>query len=367
MLRKRLYRGFHDSIVTLNVERISVVSFCAILFQFVGLLDNRFSSYEYLYIGCVLVIAICVIFMFMVKIVLENIKASNRFLKGFYMAFWILLCAGMYPFYYIDVVSTGQPLYSLIFCGVFIIAPVFTVVESSIVFAVYMAVNMLAASVGEAQWTYYLYIGTLAIAGFLFSYYGQNQYISLIRHLETETNQDFLTGILNRRAGYERSKIMLELCKRHQEVCGIIIADIDHFKDYNDTYGHYEGDEVLVKVARCIEGCFSRVSDVVFRYGGEEFVMCISVAKEEDILMMAEKVRRSVEEMEIKVPNTDVSNYLTISVGVASYLPEEDVGIMESELIQCADRELYKAKASTRNTVYYRGESLEARKSRTGN
>lgn len=364
MQRKRLYRGFHDSIVTLNVERISVVSFCAILFQFVGLLDARFNDYNYLYVGCVLVIAVCVVYMFLSKIVLENIKASNRFLKGFYLSFWILLCAGMYPFYYIDVVSTGQPLYSLIFCGVFIIAPVFTIYESTIVFFVYMVVNMLSATLGEADAVYYLYIGVMAIAGVLFSYYGQNQYMSLIRHLEEETNMDFLTGILNRRAGYDRSKIMLELCKRHQEVCGIIIADIDHFKDYNDSYGHYEGDEVLVRVAKCIEGCFSRVSDVVFRYGGEEFVVCLSVSKEDDLLMMAEKVRSSVENLKIKASNTETSDYLTISIGVSSYLPEEDVGIMESELIQCADRELYKAKAGSRNVIYYRGESLQARNNR---
>lgn len=353
---RNLYRGMHKPLVNLNMQRVLIVSFCVILFQIVVLFDDSYIQNKFFYLGCAVLLSVSLVYIFFIKFVFENIKLSDGPIRMIYLSYWVAICLGFFPYFYMDAIDGVRPMWGIIFASILVIAPVFRVWETSIVIAVFFSTNMLAAYLNEAVWYYYLYIGIVSIASVLFSYYSHGQYIALLSKFEEETNTDPLTKLFNRRAGFEKAKVMVEICKRHQEVCAVLIADIDHFKDFNDTYGHYAGDDALIKVADTIKKCFLRNSDICFRYGGEEFVVCYSVAQKDDALMLAEKLRAAVENLKIKSGSNTEGEFLTISVGVALYIPGDDMSISDFELIRAADDELYLAKNASRNAVFYNGE-----------
>lgn len=127
------------------------------------------------------------------------------------------------------------------------------------------------------------------------------------------------------------------------------MLDIDFFKKYNDTYGHLQGDICLKEVATTLAKSVHCSSDVVARYGGEEFAIILPDINERDAYKIAEKIRRNIEQLQIAHRNSDISNFVTISIGVASLKP--DLETEAEELINVADQMLYKAKASGRNRV----------------
>ena len=130
------------------------------------------------------------------------------------------------------------------------------------------------------------------------------------------------------------------------------MIDIDFFKDYNDTFGHYMGDNALVSVAKIIQDVFARKSDIVFRYGGEEFAVCASVNSIENLEKLAEKLRHAVESAMIEAGNKKVSDTLTVSIGATAYIPgETDEMLDENFMFSFADMALYEAKQAGRNRV----------------
>ena len=133
--------------------------------------------------------------------------------------------------------------------------------------------------------------------------------------------------------------------RRHNQPFSLIMMDIDNFKTFNDTYGHQLGDEVLKNVARTIKK-ISRAVDVPARYGGEEFILILPETDTIGALVAAEKIRRSVEELEISY---DIENlHLTISLGIATFPTQAD---NKESLIKSADRALYTAKRAGKNRV----------------
>lgn len=135
--------------------------------------------------------------------------------------------------------------------------------------------------------------------------------------------------------------------KRQQYEISLLLLDIDYFKKVNDTYGHLAGDGCLAAVGSLIDSMFNRPSDVVARYGGEEFVVVLPYVNEESAFTVAEQVRQKVEECEFEAEGHALN--VTISIGVATLLPEEDFD--PRDLIGWADQALYEAKASGRNRV----------------
>jgi diguanylate cyclase (GGDEF)-like protein/PAS domain S-box-containing protein len=148
---------------------------------------------------------------------------------------------------------------------------------------------------------------------------------------------DPLTGIPNRRFLDIMLGKGLARANRYREPLAVVMADIDHFKKFNDTHGHIEGDKLLTQVAAFIANGI-RQTDMVARYGGEEFLIMLPDAKREDACLIAERIRREIE----------ARTCVTISLGVATYHPEKD---SKEDLIQKADQALYRAKQSGRNQV----------------
>lgn len=162
--------------------------------------------------------------------------------------------------------------------------------------------------------------------------------------LENAALKDKLTGLFNRYALDALFEKMLQRVNREQTGYCVLLIDIDHFKDFNDQYGHLIGDEVLKHIAKIIEGSF-RTYDLVCRWGGEEFLVALEGTRVSDAKNMAEILRKKIENTPLHFAGLDLS--VTVSIGVARY--EEGEGY-ESTLNK-ADIALYASKASGRNKV----------------
>jgi len=172
----------------------------------------------------------------------------------------------------------------------------------------------------------------------------QRLIINQIKAIEELGLRDPLTGIANRR-GFD-TRIHLEWLRamRDQTSLSLAIADIDHFKAYNDNYGHVQGDVLLRALAKQIVAMLKRPADFVARWGGEEFVIMLPNTNLKGAIQHSEEIRKSVEKMII--PNLPSA---TVSVGVASMMPTINSSI--EEFFTMADKALYQAKNSGRNKV----------------
>lgn len=163
------------------------------------------------------------------------------------------------------------------------------------------------------------------------------------------SERDELTGIANRR----KFDVMWQYeCKRVSRLgtsLAVIMIDIDHFKDYNDCYGHQSGDACLQQVAKAMENKVQRASDLVARYGGEEFVVILSGISEVNAREMAESLRTSVEALAIPHLKNTAASVVTISLGLAFW--SSDMEHTSVSLLAEADSKLYQAKRAGRNQV----------------
>ena len=166
----------------------------------------------------------------------------------------------------------------------------------------------------------------------------------LIEQLDTLARTDELTGILNRRSFLELGTLELQRARRHRIPLGVLMADIDFFKNVNDHYGHDTGDKVLVKVSAVLKDMLRSI-DILGRYGGEEFVALLPGADALASFAAAERCREAVEKMAFSSDENPLD--ITISIGVHSRITGEDTAIQD--MIACADRALYQAKNSGRN------------------
>jgi len=155
---------------------------------------------------------------------------------------------------------------------------------------------------------------------------------------------DPLTGALNRAALDTMLDKEIDLAHRHDNPLSVLMIDIDHFKEINDTYGHGIGDRVLCSV---VDGLNSHIrnSDILFRYGGEEFTIILNNTSIEGANLLAERVRSSIEQMSHLFDDTSIK--LTISVGMAKLQNSESA----SQLLNRSDKALFAAKKSGRNCV----------------
>jgi two-component system, cell cycle response regulator len=173
--------------------------------------------------------------------------------------------------------------------------------------------------------------------------------ISLEQKIIQIANTDYLTGVFNRRAFMERLEQEVNRSVRHKKGFSVVITDIDHFKNINDSYGHQIGDLVLQKFAGKLSE-ISRSYDFVGRYGGEEFIICLPETSAERSGVIVERMRREVAGLEVNLPDkSSKSVSVTASFGIASCVVD-CVGNIDS-IIKMADDALYKAKDEGRNRV----------------
>lgn len=162
--------------------------------------------------------------------------------------------------------------------------------------------------------------------------------------LEEMANRDGLTGAFNKAYMH---KILDQVFTGNRRQASLLIMDIDYFKNYNDKNGHMEGDNLLKSLAMLLSGSL-REKDMLFRFGGEEFVILFPDTGKEDAAMVAERIRQKVEEFNFPYQGNQPNGNLTVSIGVA-FCPDD--GVNKDELLGIADTRLYKAKSGGRNKV----------------
>lgn len=174
----------------------------------------------------------------------------------------------------------------------------------------------------------------------------QNDLIIAREALHFQAMHDFLTGLMNRAAISETLEKEISRAARDNHEIGIILADIDHFKAVNDSFGHPAGDAILCEVAQRMLGAV-RGYDSVGRYGGEEFLIVVPESDARETKIVAERILDVIAEKPIETDESSIE--ITMSLGTASGAISEDFGI--SELIGGADKALYQAKAAGRNRI----------------
>lgn len=167
--------------------------------------------------------------------------------------------------------------------------------------------------------------------------------------LRTLSTIDGLTGIANRRMLDEYIDKYFKMCIRRAVPLTVIMADIDYFKFYNDTYGHVAGDECLKKIAHVIKDSLKRGYDLAARFGGEEFCCVLPETNCNDALKVVERIQNNVSKLKIEHKTSLVSEYVTLSIGVFTDQPDNNK--TPASFLEMADKALYLAKNKGRNSV----------------
>ncbi|TVQ06925.1 MAG: diguanylate cyclase [Leptolyngbya sp. DLM2.Bin27] len=213
--------------------------------------------------------------------------------------------------------------------------------------------QMLASAISRRNFDLEIVLDTLREHGDAI----HDQWYAKVQEAQYLAGVDGLTQIPNRRRFDEHLKDQWQLMAEQQSPLSIILADIDYFKQYNDTYGHLLGDTCLKHVAQALQGSISHRADLIARYGGEEFVATLPNTELSSAIAIATRMQSQVEYLQLPHACSAVSHYVTLSMGVASLIPSLDQ--TPQILVAAADRLLYVAKQSGRNQIAYDGSLVD--------
>lgn len=177
----------------------------------------------------------------------------------------------------------------------------------------------------------------------------QRQLEAANRILDRLASVDGLTGLPNRRYFDEHGEAERRRMQRMSRPLGLVLIDVDHFKAYNDTYGHLQGDESLKRVANTIRDHLQRATDFVARYGGEEFAVILTDSDADSTQRTADMLRERVASLAVPHAGAPGTGIVTISAGVVAAVPQQGVSL--KQLLNAADAALYRSKREGRNRV----------------
>lgn len=170
--------------------------------------------------------------------------------------------------------------------------------------------------------------------------------IHMLEKLKRLSITDGLTKLYNSRYFYNQLKIEIDRTTRYQRPLSLLLMDIDKFKEYNDNYGHLEGDKVLIRLGQVIKSCLRKM-DSAYRYGGEEFTIILPETEGDEAATVAERIRTAVEAERFSPQEKIDPIRITISVGVTEFNWQEEIAVF----VQRADKAMYQSKQSGRNRV----------------
>lgn len=219
-------------------------------------------------------------------------------------------------------------------------------------FAGYLAVELLNQMPAQVLLPNAIFLGSANLIGAFGCYfleYSSRQTFLAEGLMQDIAERDFLTGLLNRRAFSERASRSWRQAIRSQQSVAVLMLDVDHFKAYNDHYGHAAGDLALQAVARTLGQHAQWPLDMLARYGGEEFVGLWVGANSEAMLELAERIRHDIEALALPHAYSSAAQVVTLSIGVAYWSSPQPNGLEQAQRL--ADEALYAAKAQGRNCV----------------
>ncbi len=194
-----------------------------------------------------------------------------------------------------------------------------------------------------------------ALIGFMFDISErkktEEQVLRLQKELEELSFKDGLTGVANRRMFDSIMEMEWANARRNHQPLSLILIDIDHFKQYNDYYGHIQGDDCLKRVALALSTVGTRARDFFARFGGEEFVLVLPETDADAAKAIAERCRNAIFKQQISHESSATSQLVTLSLGVGTIVPSHDAESIV--FIEAVDRLLYKAKQKGRNCAEY--------------
>jgi len=177
----------------------------------------------------------------------------------------------------------------------------------------------------------------------------EEKLLALQKELEALSYKDGLTGIANRRRFDSSLDMEWQSAQGNRTPLSLILIDVDFFKQYNDLYGHTEGDKCLIDVAQSLSLALVGQRDLVARYGGEEFVILLPETDAEGAAIVAQRCQRLIDKLAIEHKKSPNGERVTVSIGVGTVVPR--TGIKPTEFVQAVDRQLYAAKQGGRNRV----------------
>jgi diguanylate cyclase (GGDEF)-like protein/PAS domain S-box-containing protein len=192
-----------------------------------------------------------------------------------------------------------------------------------------------------------------SLVGFMFDIterkQSEDKILQLQRELEVLSYRDSLTGVANRRMFDTLYPVEWAKARATGEPLSLVVIDIDYFKQYNDHYGHVQGDECLRRVAQALDTCASRSRDLCARFGGEEFILLLPAADEGAARNVADRCRKLLAHKEIPHARSGVGRAVTVSMGVGTIVPgaQDDPNVF----LDRVDRRLYQAKSAGRDRV----------------
>lgn len=170
--------------------------------------------------------------------------------------------------------------------------------------------------------------------------------VYMLEKLKRLSITDGLTKLFNSRYFYSQLKIEIDRTIRYDRPLSLLLMDIDNFKEYNDTFGHLEGDKILFRLGQIIKSCLRKM-DSAYRYGGEEFTIILPETEGGEAATVAERIRSAVEKETISPGGKTGHFNITISLGVTEYQPDEAIAVF----VQRADQAMYLSKQAGRNRV----------------
>jgi diguanylate cyclase (GGDEF)-like protein/PAS domain S-box-containing protein len=196
-----------------------------------------------------------------------------------------------------------------------------------------------------------------ALVGFMFDIserkITEQKLLDLQKELEALSFKDGLTGVANRRMFDSVMDMEWSNARRSGQPLSLLMLDIDYFKQYNDHYGHVQGDQCLKKIGQVLTAAATRSRDFVARFGGEEFVLVLPETDAESAAKIAERCRSLLFKEQIPHENSPVSHILSVSIGVGTVVPTHADELVA--FIEAVDRRLYQAKNNGRNRIVKAG------------
>lgn len=377
---------FLISINRINILSAKITTITFVILEAIMLLvhyrTNRENLFDipYIYYGSMyilMLIAMIAFFTIFTKLEADISKHISciRYTGIFFIGFILMWCAGISL---LDQLKTGQVIVYVVAVIAIAVTPIY---EPLILFLVYLTIHslflmampyfqvstqlLLANSINTTTFV----IMSWAISCMRYKKQAEdfnnkkiilkkNDELRLINMQLQEANQkleimsmfDGLTGIFNRLSFETTIKDEWSRCKRHSIPLSLIMVDIDFFKEFNDNYGHQAGDSCIKLIADVLTVYVKRASDKVARYGGDEFVVLLPHTDKENALNLAEQMRERVEEKSVPHLYSNVSDHVTISLGINTIIPSDESSI--DEFIRNTDKALYMAKERRNCSVF---------------
>ena len=343
-------RAYLSSILLSVAVPVSVIAAC------IGNWSGVFARNTYIIVaGLMEVFQLLFMFVLRKQYSLDEFDRFHAIYTAYFYVTFVYLMFGAVC----DIVQSGSILFYLAACVYIVFIPAFTKAECIGILIFQTVVVILLSIVSSMDLRMFFDVCIIQAATILLVAYQHNLAVQRVRvNMQLKRKKDYsehdaLTGLYNRRGLDARIKAIWPFCERNRLSVAMIAVDVDYFKKYNDTFGHPKGDECLKTVAGILKNSAQRSTDVVTRTGGEEFIVFVQDMDEESLISLAMKIRNNLEQKQIEHAYYGVSKYVTVSMGIAGFVPAYNNDF--KKLYQEADNALYLAKKNGRNCIVYDG------------